>query len=200
MEEIKLNLKLIEIDINKIIPYENNNKEHTEQQIEEIAYSIQKLGFKDPIGINEEYEIVEGHGRYLAAKKLGLTKVPCIILIGMNEAEERLYRILHNKQCLDTEMNKEITAFELNAIKLEGIKIEEFGLNLDDFEVPVINALDSITKDNFSSLADEMKEESEIFSISFNFPSDKREKIETLIKEKGKDYFVNIILNELEEE
>lgn len=195
-----MNLKLTEIDIDKIIPYENNNKEHTEQQIEEIAYSIDRLGFRDPIGISENFEIIEGHGRYLAAKKLNLKTVPCIILLDMKEGDEKLYRILHNKHCLDTEMNKDITAFELNQLQVEGINIEAFGLKLEDFEIPIISAFDNISEEGYSSITDEMKEETDIFTISFNFPKEKREEIENLIKIKGKDYFVNLIIEELEKE
>ena len=71
-------LKIINKNIDDIKEYENNAKEHPEWQIEQIANSIQKFGFNDPIAINADNQIIEGHGRLLAAKQLGLIEVPCI--------------------------------------------------------------------------------------------------------------------------
>lgn len=71
-------LKILYLNISEIKEYENNSKEHPEWQISQIANSIKKFGFNDPIAIDENNIIIEGHGRYLAAKKLGLNKIPCI--------------------------------------------------------------------------------------------------------------------------
>lgn len=78
-------LKIINKNINDIKEYENNAKEHPQWQIEQIANSIQEFGFNDPIAINADNQIIEGHGRLLAAKKLGLTEIPCIVLEGLTE-------------------------------------------------------------------------------------------------------------------
>lgn len=190
-------LNLIYIEIDKLKTYENNIKEHTEEQIQTIAKSIQETDFNDPIGITPDYEIVEGHGRYYAAKLLKLEKVPCIV-IDSNPEKIRLYRILHNKCCLDTGFDKDKLMYELNSLKIEGIDIEAFGFTDKDLEIAEIEALDAITNESFSSLADEIKNESYIFTISFNFPADKRERIEEFIKLKTKEYFVNKILEEME--
>ena len=177
-------LNLIYVEIEKLKTYENNIKEHTEEQIKNIAKSIQETDFNDPIGITPDYKIVEGHGRYYAAKLLNLKKVPCIVISGDPE-KIRLYRILHNKCCLDTGFDKDKLVYELNSLKIEGIDIE---------------ALDAITNESFTSLADEIKNESSIFTISFNFPIEMREKIEEFIRVKTKEYFVNKIIEEMEGE
>lgn len=201
MKEIKeLKTKLINLD--EITPYENNAKEHPDWQIAQIKNSIEQFGFNDPIAVNENMGIIEGHGRYLAAKELGLKEVPCIILSGMTADEERAYIIAHNKLTMNTGFDLEVLEYELNALK-----VEDFDLSLTGFEnieiddilnSDEINALNSISEDGYSSLADDIKEGAEIFTISFNFPIDKKQDIENLIKERGKEYFVNLIIEELE--
>lgn len=78
-------MEIVILKLNEIIPYENNAKEHPQWQVEQIAKSIKEFGFNDPIAVNGNKGIIEGHGRYLAAKKLGMEEVPCIILDNMTE-------------------------------------------------------------------------------------------------------------------
>lgn len=193
-------MEIIKIDINKIKEYENNAKDHPEWQIAQISKSIQEFGFNDPITINGDFQIIEGHGRYLACKKLGIEEIPCIVLKNLTEAQERAYIIAHNKLTINTGFDRDKLMYELNSLKIEGIDIEAFGFTAKDLEVAEIEALDAITNESFTSLADEIKNESSIFTISFNFPVDKREKIEEFIKLKTKEYFVNKILEEMEGE
>lgn len=77
----KTDLKIEYIDVTKLKPYEKNARKHEEYDILQIAKSIEAYGFNDPIGIwGKDNQIVEGHGRLLAAKKLGMKEVPCIRL------------------------------------------------------------------------------------------------------------------------
>ena len=137
MKEIReLKTKLINLD--EITPYENNAKEHPDWQIAQIKNSIEQFGFNDPIAVNENMGIIEGHGRYLAAKELGLKEVPCIILSGMTADEERAYIIAHNKLTMNTGFNLEVLEYELNALK-----VEDFDLSLTGFEdTEIENILD----------------------------------------------------------
>lgn len=89
-------LKILYLDISEIKEYENNSKEHPEWQISQIANSIERFGFNDPIAIDENNIIIEGHGRYLAAKKLGLNKIPCIQLKELKEEEKKAYIITYH--------------------------------------------------------------------------------------------------------
>ena len=137
MKEIR-ELKTKLISLNKIIPYENNAKEHPDWQIAQIKNSIEQFGFNDPIAVNENMGIIEGHGRYLAAKELGLKEVPCIILSGMTADEERAYIIAHNKLTMNTGFDLEVLEYELNALK-----VEDFDLSLTGFEdTEIENILD----------------------------------------------------------
>ena len=202
MKEIReLKTKLINLD--EITPYENNAKEHPDWQIAQIKNSIEQFGFNDPIAVNENMGIIEGHGRYLAAKELGLKKVPCIILSGMTADEERAYIIAHNKLTMNTGFDLEALEYELNALKVEDFDLSLTGFNQDDIENILykneeINALDSIAEGGYSSLADEMRDSSESFTVSFNFPIHLKDKIESYLRENGKDEITELIISEID--
>lgn len=97
------NLKIEYIDIEKLTPYKNNTKTHTEKQIEHIVNSIKQFGFNDPLGVSGNENIVlEGNGRIEAAKLLGMTQLPCIRLDHMTAEEQKAYVIAHNALNLET--------------------------------------------------------------------------------------------------
>lgn len=115
--------------------YENNTKIHTDEQIEQIKKSIEKVGFLDPVGIDENGMIIEGHGRYLAAKKIGMKEIPCVELLGLDETQKRVYIIAHNKLTMNTgfdfdKMNKELTKLK----EIDTFDFESMGLSLDDVD------------------------------------------------------------------
>lgn len=89
-------------------------KEHPERQVLQIAESIRQFGFNDPVAIDEKGEIIEGVGRVLAARKLGMSEIPVISLSHLSDAQKTAYRIAHNKTCLNSDFNLERlrTAFE----------------------------------------------------------------------------------------
>lgn len=129
-------LKIINKNIDEIKEYENNAKEHPDWQIEQIANSIREFGFNDPIAINADNQIIEGHGRLLAAKKLGLIEVPCIVLTGLTEVQERAYIIAHNKTTMNTDFDLDRLQYELNALKVEGFDLALTGFS--EYEIDSI--------------------------------------------------------------
>lgn len=81
-----------------LTPYEKNARHHEEKDLEAICESIRTFGFNDPIGIwSERNIVVEGHGRLLAAQKLGMLQVPCIRLDHLTDEQRRAYALAHNK-------------------------------------------------------------------------------------------------------
>ena len=115
------------MEINKLKQYENNAKMHPEYQIKQIAESIKKFGFNDPIAIwGEENLIIEGHGRYLACLQLDLKEVDVIRLDHLTENERKAYTLTHNKLNLNTGFDFEILDKELLNL-IEEFDMEEFG-------------------------------------------------------------------------
>ena len=123
------------VGVGELIPYENNAKIHTGKQVERIAESIRRYGFNDPIAVWEnergELEIVEGHGRLMAADLLGLEEVPVIRLDGLTDEQRRAYTLVHNKLTMATGFNSRILMQEL--ADLEGM--DYFGFDTD-YEFP----------------------------------------------------------------
>lgn len=128
------------VGIDEIKPYEHNAKLHPPEQIEQIRQSILAMrdedgdilsGFKDPIGIWHG-EIVEGHGRYEAAKLLGLKTLPIIRLDGLTDEQRKAYALIHNKLTMNS-------GFDLPALKLELADISEIDMGKFDFEIDEIN-------------------------------------------------------------
>jgi len=97
-----MKLTLARHSVYDLVPYEKNSKRHSEEDIDAIAASIERFGFNDPIAITDEGVIVEGHGRWHAAQKLGMEDVPVLLIEDADEAELDLYRIAHNKIALSS--------------------------------------------------------------------------------------------------
>ena len=121
-------MEIVRIDIDKLQPYDNNIKEHPFEQIEQIKRSIEEFGNNDPIAVDENYVIIEGHGRYEALKQLGYTEAECIILNNLTEEQKNAYRIIHNQLTMNTGFDMEKLEQELKSISID---LTEMGLNFD---------------------------------------------------------------------
>ena len=125
-------LKVYEVPTGKLIPYANNAKIHGALQVEQIASSIQEFGFNDPIGVWEnksgEIEIVEGHGRVLAAEKLGIDTVPVIYLNHLSDEQRRAYTHVHNQTTLTSGFDFDVLDAEIEALDFDW---ESFGFDTD---------------------------------------------------------------------
>ena len=98
-------LKIEKININDIVEYKNNAKKHPKEQISQIKESIIEFGYNDPIAIDENNMIIEGHGRYLALKQLDYKEIEVIKLTDLTEVQKRAYIIAHNRISLNTGMD-----------------------------------------------------------------------------------------------
>ena len=140
-----MELKIFKEKIEKITPYEKNSKEHPKEQIKKIRESIETMGFNDPIAVDENYVIITGHGRYLAAKELGLKEVPIIQLKHLDDIQKKQYRIAHNKLTMSTGFNLEMLKVEIEEISLAGGSIELTGLSeieVEKLEISIEGKLD----------------------------------------------------------
>ena len=118
-----------QINPNELKPYKNNAKIHTEEQVGQIIRSIQEFGFNDPIAVDENNMIIEGHGRQLAAIRLGLFQVPCIRLVGLTDDQKRAYIHVHNQLTMNTGFDLEILEQELQNITTVDMGL--FGFDMD---------------------------------------------------------------------
>lgn len=98
-----MELKVEYIGIDQVKPYENNAKIHTPEQIDQIKKSINEFGMNDPIGITgQDNIIVEGHGRLIACKELGMREIPVIRLDHLTEEQRKAYTLIHNQTTMNT--------------------------------------------------------------------------------------------------
>ena len=128
----KKDLNIQYVDTDSLIPYVNNARRHSDEQVSEIAASIKEFGFNNPILIDGKKGIIAGHGRIAAAKKLGLEKVPVIELSHLSDAQRRAYILADNRLAEKAEWDFELVQVELEALKYEDFNIELTGFDLDD--------------------------------------------------------------------
>jgi len=118
------NLEIEYRDQSGLIPYANNSRTHSDDQVSQVAASIKEFGFTNPILIDEKGGIIAGHGRLMAAKKLGLEKVPTITLAGLSEAQKKAYVIADNKLALNA-------GWDTTALTAELERLQELDFDLD---------------------------------------------------------------------
>ena len=133
-----MELKIEYLAVNKLNPYEKNTRKHEKKDVDNIAKSIEKYGMCDAIGIwGNENIIVEGHGRLMACKKLGIDKVPCVRLDHLTDEERREYAIAHNATAELSVWDKDFLAEELGELDLSDFDFD-FGIDIDEEETEII--------------------------------------------------------------
>lgn len=126
--------------LDALIPYCRNSRTHSAAQVAQIAASIREFGWTNPVLVDGESGIIAGHGRVLAARKLGLTEVPCIEISDMTDAQKRAYVIADNKLAENAGWDEELLALELGELKAEGFDLDLVGF--DALELGEILSLD----------------------------------------------------------
>lgn len=126
-----MELKIEYLPIKALKPYEKNTRKHQKKDVDNIARSIEKYGFNDAIGIWKDNIIIEGHGRLLAAKQLGMTEVPCVRLDHLTDEQRREYAIAHNATAELSEWDLDILPDELAELDLGDF---DFDFGIEDEE------------------------------------------------------------------
>lgn len=122
-----------------LIPYASNSRTHSEEQILQIASSIKEFGFLNPVLIDNDNGIIAGHGRVMAAKKLGLESVPTLLVDHLTEAQRKAYVIADNQLALNAGWD-----FDLLKVEIEGLQEIDFDVGLLGFDNSFIdNILDN---------------------------------------------------------
>lgn len=125
-------MQITEIPVDQLVPYIRNARTHSADQIAQIAGSIAEFGFVNPILVGEDDVIIAGHGRLLAAQKLGLENVPVIVLDHLNEAQRRALVIADNRIAENAGWDEELLAVELGALRDDAFDLEVLGFSEDE--------------------------------------------------------------------
>lgn len=149
-------MKIEQWELSKILPYEFNNRVHSEEQTKRIAKSITEFGFNQPIVVDENNIVLVGHGRLIAAKHLNLDTAPVLQIKDLSETKKRAYRILDNKLQNDSTWAFNNLELELDALEDGGFDLPEWGL--DDLRAMFSEDEPEVTDDEF-----EASEQEDIF-------------------------------------
>ncbi|MBY0562457.1 ParB/Srx family N-terminal domain-containing protein [Hyphomicrobium sp.] len=114
--------------VKELIPYARNPRKHSDEQVAQLAASIKEFGWTIPVLVDETGTLIAGHGRIMAAQRLGLSEVPTMTAKGWSEAQKRAYVIADNQLTLNSTWDK-----ELLGVELEGLKEMNFNLDLVGF-------------------------------------------------------------------
>ena len=124
-------MELIKKKVSELIPYINNSRTHSEEQITQLVSSIKEFGFRQPILV-DGLGIIAGHGRLLAAQKLGLSKIPTIDCSDMTESQKKAYIIADNKIALNAGWDNDLLKLEITDLQEENFNIELLGFDISE--------------------------------------------------------------------
>lgn len=117
------------VPLGKLVPYINNARTHSPEQLTKLRSSLREFGFINPVIIDRDYNIIVGHGRVLAAKEEGIMEVPCVFVDYLTEAQKKAYILADNRMALDAGWDE-----ELLRIEIESLQGEDFDVSLTGFE------------------------------------------------------------------
>jgi len=135
------------VPVDKLIPYVNNAKIHSEDQVTRIASSIREFGFLNPVLVDKDYNIIAGHGRVMAAKKLEMQTVPCLFVEGLTEAQRKAYILADNKLGELADWDMELVSSELEMLLDDDFDVDLIGFTEDELQ-KILNQDDTEAEDD----------------------------------------------------
>ena len=140
-------MKIVSID--KLIPYINNARTHNAEQINKLRASLREFGFINPVIIDQEYNIIAGHGRVMAAKEENITEVPCVFVDHLTPAQKKAYIIADNRMAQDAGWDEELLRIEIEALQAEAFDIGLTGFEEQDIADLFGSDEDEVEDDDF---------------------------------------------------
>lgn len=137
-------MKLVAID--KLVPYVNNARTHSKEQITKLRSSLREFGFVNPVIIDKDFGIIAGHGRVMAAKEEGIEEVPCVLADHLSEAQKKAYILADNRMALDAGWDEELLRIEIEALQDEDYNL--FFTGFDDMEIADLLGGDNDAQDD----------------------------------------------------
>lgn len=144
----KTTTKMQMVSIEKLVPYANNARTHSAEQILKLRSSLREFGFINPVIIDKNFGIIAGHGRVMAAKAEGITEIPCVLVDYLTEAQKKAYILADNRLALDADWDEELLKLEIESLKEMDFDISATGF--EDIELENFSFEDKeVADDNF---------------------------------------------------
>lgn len=181
-------LKILYRPINDLIPYANNARTHSEEQVNQIASSIKEFGFNNPILIDEQGGVIAGHGRLKAAKKLGLKVVPTIELSGLSDPQKKAFILADNRIALNSGWNIDLLRIELQELQDTDLAA------VTGFSDEELNALLCGTEPAEEEPEKE-EPEADSFNLTLSIPIEYKEQVQDFVKSFGPEDLIQKIID-----
>ena len=124
------------VPISKLVPYVNNARTHSPEQITKLRSSLREFGFINPVIIDRDYGVIAGHGRIMAAKEEGIKEVPCVFADHLTEAQKKAYIIADNRMAMDAGWDEELLRVEIES--LQGMDFDPLLTGFDEKELAAL--------------------------------------------------------------
>lgn len=145
---MKTTTEMVLVDIDKLIPYVNNARTHSPEQILKLRSSLREFGFINPVIIDKENNIIAGHGRVIAAKAEGIREVPCVFVDYLTEAQKKAYIIADNRMALDAGWDENTLKIELEELENIGYDLNKTGFDKEEIAEIFDKDIDDIVEDD----------------------------------------------------
>ena len=152
------------VPITKLVPYVNNARTHSPEQINKLRSSLREFGFINPVIIDRDFGVIAGHGRILAAKEEGIAEVPCVFADHLTEAQKKAYILADNRMAMDAGWDE-----ELLRVEIEALQAEAFDLSLTGFDE---KDLSDLFKDDADVQEDDFDVDAELEKPTFSKSGD----------------------------
>ena len=152
------------VPVTKLVPYVNNARTHSPEQINKLRSSLREFGFINPVIIDRDFGVIAGHGRILAAKEEGIAEVPCVFADHLTQAQKKAYILADNRMAMDAGWDE-----ELLRVEIEALQAETFDLSLTGFDE---KELSDLFKDDADVQEDDFDVDAELEKLTFSKSGD----------------------------
>lgn len=145
------------VKVSELIPYVNNARTHSQEQVNKLRSSLREFGFVNPVIIDQDKNVIAGHGRLMAAKEEGITEVPCVLVDYLTEAQKKAYILADNRSAQDAGWDEELLRLEIEALEGMDFDVSLTGFNEDEISDLFAGADTSDTQDDDFDLSDALE-------------------------------------------
>ena len=146
------------VSTSKLIPYVNNARTHSQEQVNKLRGSLREFGFINPVIIDADYNVIAGHGRLMAAKEEGIEEVPCVLVDYLSEAQKKAYILADNRYAQDAGWDEELLRLEIESLEGKDFDVSLTGFNEDEIADLFADANDTGAKDDDFDLSDALEQ------------------------------------------